>query len=67
MVRKMTKQEQLNHMIKIFSNISPEELEVTQDAIKHVIEAKKAQATLRQHSGDMKFMIVDPEALKIIQ
>jgi hypothetical protein len=64
----MTKQEQLNHMIKIFSNISIEELQVTQDALKHVLEQKQDQATLRQHSGDdVKFMVVDQDVLKIMQ
>jgi hypothetical protein len=68
MIRKMTKQEQLNHMIKIFSNISIEELQVTQDALKHVLEQKQAQATLRQHSSDdVKFMVVDQDVLKIMQ
>lgn len=67
MVRKMTKAEQLEHMIKVFSNISAEDLQITQDALKHVLEKKAAQTALRRQADNTKFMIVDPEKMKIMQ
>ena len=65
MIRKMTKQEQVEHMIKIFSTLSKEDLQATKDALA-IVERATALREAKVKTTQ-SFMVLDMSKMKIMQ